>query len=124
MINELKMDEFIVFLAVFVASTVEVVSEYLAFLGIFVGVLLRTLLPALRKALEATEEEPFEWDHTYTLTAVASVFIALLVAAVAFPTFTIPEGSDFIVFISALAFSMGLNSLINEASQWLGLSPS
>ena len=118
------MSEFIVFLAVFVASTVEGVSEYIAFLGIFVGVLLRTLLPALRKALEATEEEPFEWDHRYTLMAATSVFIALLVAAAAFPTFTIPEGSDFIVFISALAFSMGLNSLINEASKWLGLSPS
>lgn len=95
-------------------------SEFIAFLGIFIGVLIRTLLPAIRKAFEASPEEPFEWDHKYTATAIIAVFTALLVSAKAFSLFTLPEGSDFFIFIEALSFGAGLNSLINEASQWLG----
>ena len=99
-------------------------SEMLAFTGIFIGVLLRTILPYLRKAAES--EEPLEWNHRYTLTAIVSVITSFMVAVVAFQGFEPPEGSIFLVRIQALAYAFtgaGVNSFMNEVSQWLVSSP-
>jgi uncharacterized membrane protein len=90
--------------------------QLIAFLGIFTGVLLRTLLPAVRKALENPD---FQWDHAYTGTALTAILVAILVALRAYPMFTIPQGGVLIVYTQALLFGMGLNSLINEAYKWL-----
>jgi len=97
--------------------------ELVSFLGIFVGVLLRTLLPAVRKAVEDTSGE-FKWDHRYTLTAVSAILIAVFVSSMAYPQFSPPEGGGGLVFIQALGFGAGLNSLINEAKSWLSFEPS
>jgi len=99
-------------------------NEFIAFLGILVGVLIRTMVPALRKALETSPEEPFKWDHRYTVTAASAVILAFLVAIMAYPRYAPPEDGALITFIEALGFGAGLNGLINEASQWLILSPS
>ena len=88
----------------------------IAFLGIFTGVLLRTLLPAIRKALQDPE---FEWNHTYTGTALTAILVAILVTLRAYPTFAIPQGGALMVYTQALLFGLGLNSLINEAYKWL-----
>ncbi len=90
--------------------------QVVAFLGIFTGVLLRTLLPAIRKALENPD---FEWDHAYTGTALTAILVAILVTLRAYPMFTIPQGGAIMVFGQALLFGLGLNSLINEAYKWL-----
>jgi len=90
--------------------------QIIAFLGIFTGVLLRTLLPAIRKALEDPE---FKWDHTYTGTALTAVLVAILVTLRAYPLFPIPQGGALVVYSQALLFGLGLNSLINEAYKWL-----
>ena len=97
-------------------------AHIVAFLGIFTGVLLRTLLPAIRKALENPD---FEWDHAYTGTALTAVLVAILVTLRAYPMFTIPQGGALWVFSQAVLFGLGLNSLINEAYKWLevGSSP-
>ncbi len=91
-------------------------AHIVAFLGIFTGVLLRTLLPAIRKALENPE---FKWDHTYTGTALTAILVAILVTLRAYPTFAIPQGGALWVFSQAMLFGLGLNSLINEAYKWL-----
>ncbi len=91
-------------------------AHIVAFLGIFTGVLLRTLLPAIRKALENPD---FEWDHAYTGTALTAILVAILVTLRAYPTFTIPQGGALWVFSQAMLFGLGLNSLINEAYKWL-----
>ena len=90
--------------------------QIIAFLGIFTGVLLRTLLPAIRKALENPE---FEWTHAYTGTALTAILVAILVTLRAYPMFTIPQGGALMVYTQALLFGLGLNSLINEAYKWL-----
>ncbi|MCD6480033.1 hypothetical protein J7L65_04540 [Candidatus Bathyarchaeota archaeon] len=90
--------------------------QVVAFLGIFTGVLLRTLLPAIRKALENPE---FEWNHAYTGTALTAILVALLVALRAYPMFQMPQGGALVVYSQALLFGLGLNSLINEAYKWL-----
>jgi len=96
--------------------------QIIAFLGIFTGVLLRTLLPAIRKALETPA---FEWNHAYTGTALTAILVAILVTLRAYPMFTIPQGGALVVYTQALLFGLGLNSLINEAYKWLepGSSP-
>lgn len=94
-------------------------GDWIATLGIFIGVLLRTILPALRKALEAPPEQPFRWNHRYTMTAVSAILIAVYVTLKAYHQFTPPSDGIIIVFIAALVFGSGLNSLINEATEWI-----
>jgi len=93
-----------------------ITAQLIAFLGIFTGVLLRTLLPAIRKALENPD---FEWDHAYTGTALTAILVAILVTLRAYPMFTIPQGGALWVYSQAMLFGLGLNSLINEAYKWL-----
>jgi hypothetical protein len=90
--------------------------QVVAFIGIFTGVLLRTLLPAIRKALE---DPDFRWDHAYTGTALTAILVAILVTLRAYPTFPLPQGGAAVVYTQALLFGLGLNSLINEAYKWL-----
>ena len=59
----------------------------IAFIGVLLGICARTALPYLRKA----RAERLEWSHRYTASAVATSILCLIVAALTFPAFTVPE---------------------------------
>ena len=82
---------------------IDIEIQLIAFLGIFVGVLLRTLLPAIRKALE---NPGFKWDHAYTGTALTAILAAILATLRAYPMFTIPQGGALWVFSQAMLFGL------------------
>ena len=86
----------------------EISIELVAIIGILVGLIGRTILPYFKK-LESNPDMPFE--VRYIITAVSSaIFTAILI----YPTLTIPQGSMFAVFISAVIFSWGVNDIVNK----------
>jgi len=86
--------------------------QLVAFLGIFFGVFARTYFPYKEKKVEQTKQgNILTFDVQYIMTAVVSMVIT---AIIAFTTFTIPEGTLFIVFIQAFIFSYGVNALANK----------
>jgi len=86
----------------------EIPIELIAVAGIIIGLIGRTILPYFKK-LESNPNMAFE--VRYVITAVSSaIFTAILI----YPTFSIPEGSMFTVFASAVIFSWGVNDIVNK----------
>lgn len=90
-------------------------SATIAFIGVLLGICARTVLPYLRKAKTAR----VEWSHRYTASAVASFILCLIVAALVFPLFTVPEDFFLHVLLAAFAFGFGVDSAVIEGSEWV-----
>jgi len=79
------------------------------------GICARTALPYLRKA----RAQQIEWSHRYTASAVASFILCLIVTALVFPMFTVPEDFFLQVLLSAFAFGFGVDSAVIESAEWI-----
>lgn len=89
----------------------------IAFIGVFIGILCRTLLPYIKKLKAAQEKEPPEtvkFDLKYVWTAIVSLFISLIASMLIFPSFTIPTGAQFYVFLQSFIFGWASNDIINQ----------
>lgn len=93
----------------------------IAFLGVFFGVFLRTWLPAYKKKAAAMKAgETFAFDSKYIATAIASMFISLIICFMIMPTVNITSdyvstfGEALKVFGSSLISGFGANALVNE----------
>jgi len=86
-----------------------------AFIGVLLGICARTALPYLRKA----RTRQMEWSHRYTASAVASFILCLIVTALVFPMFTVPEDFFLNVLLSAFAFGFGVDSAVIEGAEWI-----
>lgn len=95
-------------------------SEAIVIVCIFLGILTRTLLPALRKWKEAIDSnEPFTWNHKYTITLIVSGIFSVVTALTLYESFVAPVASDTKIFIAAFFFGLGLNSGIDELAEWV-----
>ena len=79
------------------------------------GICARTALPYLRKA----RAQQIEWNNRYTVSAVASFILCLIVTALVFPMFTVPEDFFLQVLLSAFAFGFGVDSAVIEGAEWI-----
>jgi uncharacterized membrane protein len=87
----------------------------IAFIGVLLGICARTALPYLRKA----KREHIEWSHRYTVSAVATFILCLIVAILVFPAFTVPEDFFLHIFFGAFAFGFGVDSAVIEGAEWV-----
>ncbi|GAG49161.1 unnamed protein product [marine sediment metagenome] len=85
--------------------------EYVAIIGIFIGVLIRTILPYLKKI---SAGEDIKFNFKYVATALVLVITAGITTLIIFPSFSIPEGTAFAVFIVALLSGWGANDVLNR----------
>ncbi len=91
--------------------------EIVAFAGVLLGVLCRTLLPFVFKMRDAVSKgERFTWNWAYAYTAVSAFFTSFIIAALAFPVFSVPAGSLslFYVLILSFGYGWGLNDVYNK----------
>jgi len=84
--------------------------EIIAFLAITLGVICRTYFPYLKKLDENRQNEDFVFELRYVVTMIVS---GIVTAIFVYPTFIIPEGSQFQVFIAGFVFAWGANDAIN-----------
>ena len=93
---------------------------YVAFIAIWAATFLRTYLPARAAAARAKREgKPFEWNHTYSLSAGSSLALALLVVTVVFAGFQVSYDAH-PLFVATSAFSYGFvqNQMFNQVVEW------
>jgi predicted small secreted protein len=69
----------------------------------------------LRKA----RAQQVEWSHRYTVSAVASLILCIIVTALVFPMFTVPEDFFLHVLLSAFAFGFGVDGAFIETAEWV-----
>jgi len=81
--------------------------EFIAFVGIIIGVIGKTAIPYIRKIYEDPTIS-FNWGYFGTM-----CMSGIIAAVVVYPTFVIPEGDPWIIFIAAIFFAAGINGLIN-----------
>jgi len=89
----------------------ELSIEYVIVMGLFLGVLLRTILPALKKWSKPGED--FVFQIRYLFTAIVVIIISGVTAFTIFPSFVIPEGTAFNIFVLAFLSGWGANDLFN-----------
>ena len=88
-----------------------------AFLGVLIGIVGRAAFPFLRKV--SKEGIEVKWSARYTASVIASFLICLIVTAMVFPGFIVPEASIGSVFLIAFIFGFGFEALIIETEAWL-----
>lgn len=96
------------------------ITEFAVLLGIFLGVCLRTAIPALRKIVDAIEnDEPFYWDHKYTWSAFLAFLVAVVTTFMGFLQFIPPtDVSPLALMITCMIYGFGLNAIIIEVRKW------
>lgn len=90
--------------------------QLVAFLATLLGVVTRTALPYIRKV--TVEHESLEWNHGYTLAALCTLVLCVIVTAVVFPGLEITETATLQVFLIAFAYGLGFDALIIEIGEW------
>lgn len=91
-------------------------NELIILVCIFLGIATRTALPALRKM---REDPNFSWSHQYTATAAISFIVSALSALTLYQSFAVPQGTDIQVCIAAYLAGLGINSGVDELSEWI-----
>lgn len=98
-------------------------EDILVFMGVLLGCLARSLLPFMRKLRRAAEEgRVLTWDHRYTASFLAALFMSSAAAFLIMPNIELAGPvSPLIVFCTAFAIGFGSNGVLNELMKQAGV---